>query len=139
MKAIFKSPEYTAWRNMRQRCRTPTNPDYKNYGARNITICARWDSFKNFLTDMGPRPSPIHTLERVNNYLNYTPLNCKWVTQTAQHRNTRTTKLTLELAREIRALFLSGVPAEALARAYGVCAATIWYVARGQTWKEGAV
>jgi hypothetical protein len=65
------SPERNAWSNMRSRCRNKNHPKFKNYGGRGIIICARWDSFENFLADMGLKPTPKHSLDRLNNDGNY--------------------------------------------------------------------
>lgn len=73
---------------MRHRCLHTYTPNYANYGGRGITICARWDDFVAFLEDMGPRPSPWHTLERLDSNGNYEPSNCRWATQAEQMRNT---------------------------------------------------
>lgn len=86
------TPEYTAWAHMMQRCLNPDNPEYSNYGARGITVCQRWQTAANFIADMGQRPSPKHTLERVNNDKGYSPENCIWDTQKNQCRNKRTNR-----------------------------------------------
>lgn len=77
---------------MRARCRCKTNSQFKNYGARGITICPEWDDFWRFLADMGPRPSRKHSLDRIDVDGNYEPGNCRWATQTVQVRNTRAQK-----------------------------------------------
>jgi hypothetical protein len=83
------SPEYEAWMNMRKRCFYPKGKDNKYYGGRGITVCDRWSRFDYFLLDMGERPSPQHSLDRVNNHLDYTPDNCMWATKSQQMRNRR--------------------------------------------------
>lgn len=84
------SPEYQSWRSMIQRCENPNAYDYARYGGRGITVCERWRScFENFLADMGPRPSPQHTLDRIDPNRNYEPGNCRWATKAEQSRNVR--------------------------------------------------
>jgi hypothetical protein len=61
----------------------------KNYGGRNIKICARWRSFENFFNDMGRKPTAKHSIDRINNNGNYTPKNCKWSTAREQRHNRR--------------------------------------------------
>jgi hypothetical protein len=93
---LWKTPEWQAWSQMRRRCYSPKHISYKNYGARGITVCERWrdsDSFPAFFADMGPRPSPQHSLERLDNSQPYSPQNCRWVTMKEQARNRRNTHL----------------------------------------------
>jgi hypothetical protein len=69
---------------MRQRCRDPKRKDWKNYGGRGIAVCQRWMIYENFLADMGRRPSPKHSLDRIDNDKNYEPGNCRWATKAEQ-------------------------------------------------------
>lgn len=82
--------EHEAWVGMRGRCNNPRNQSYKHYGGRGIRVCDRWNLlFLDFYTDMGARPSPKHSLDRINNDGNYEPSNCRWTTQTEQVLNQR--------------------------------------------------
>jgi len=89
------TPEEQIFFQMRARCYIKSNKRYSEYGGRGITVCSRWleylDGFSNFLEDMGYRPSPSHTLDRVNNNLGYSKENCRWTTRLEQTRNRRVT------------------------------------------------
>lgn len=87
---MHDSNEYKIWRGIRNRCFNKNEPAYKNYGGRGITVCERWNSFENFLIDMGRRPNGL-SIERVNVNGNYEPGNCCWVTMKAQQANRRDT------------------------------------------------
>lgn len=92
--ALSKMPEYSVWSNIKWRCsgkcKSKNNSGYANRG---IKICERWaNSFQNFLDDMGPRPSPDHSIDRINNNGDYCPENCRWTTAKVQANNTRRTK-----------------------------------------------
>lgn len=82
------TPEYGAWLNMISRCTNPQSAAWDNYGARGIGVTARWlgpEGLRRFVDDMGPRPSPGHSLHRVNNALGYSPANCVWATRAEQN------------------------------------------------------
>ena len=82
-------PEWTAWHQMRYRCFNPKSRAWKHYGERGIKVCKRWDKYENFLADMGRRPSPDHSLDRINNDRDYKPSNCRWATMKQQSNNRR--------------------------------------------------
>jgi len=76
---------------MINRCENPKCETFAHYGGRGIAVCLRWrESFAAFLADMGPKPSPKHSIDRIDGDGNYEPGNCRWATQTQQARNTKT-------------------------------------------------
>ncbi len=84
----FGTPIHKTWDGMIQRCNNPKNKDYKNWGARGITVCKRWLDFQNFLGDVGDKPAGL-SLGRIDNNKGYSKKNCRWETQTEQHNNKR--------------------------------------------------
>ena len=83
------SREFQTWSSAKGRCYNPNNKKYPRYGGRGISMCERWrSSFPNFLQDMGRRPTPKHSLDRINLDGNYEPTNCRWATSHEQARNT---------------------------------------------------
>lgn len=128
---------YHIWLAMRGRCLTKTNPAYKDYGARGITICERWAEFANFLEDMGERPVGL-SLDRRDNTKGYSKQNCRWATSQTQNRNSRNTKLTLLKAIKIveSRRGPNKIKIKDLSIRYGVAICTIHSVIRGETWPE---
>ncbi len=97
------SSEYIAWRHMKNRCSNPNDKWYHRYGGRGIKVYRCWEkSFIKFYNDMGKKPFPKAQIDRINNDGNYEPSNCRWATPKQNSRNTVRTKLSIEIAREIR-------------------------------------
>ena len=87
------SRAYNSWASMINRCGTPSNKYFCNYGARGIKVCDRWrESFAAFLEDMG-EPGDDMTIERVDNNGNYEKDNCRWATRKEQNRNKRNNRM----------------------------------------------
>lgn len=90
---MWKTPEYRTWIRIKTRCENKNTPYYYNYGGRGISVCERWsNSFENFYSDMGERPTPQHSIERKDNNGNYEPSNCVWETRCKQQQNIRKQK-----------------------------------------------
>ncbi len=87
-------PELTVFTGMLDRCYNQNSTNYPRYGGRGITVCDRWrdGGFKAFFADMGPRPTPTHSIDRIDNNKGYSPDNCRWATKKQQSRNTRTNR-----------------------------------------------
>jgi len=84
------TPEYRAWKAMIERCENPNCKHYRNYGGRGIAVHTGFrSSFMAFLNEIGNRPSPGHSLDRIDNSKGYEPGNVRWATRKEQNRNLR--------------------------------------------------
>lgn len=92
-------PLYQTWVGMRSRCERPADTNYKKYGAKGIYVCDRWSDFLVFLEDMGERPSPNHSIDRIDGSKGYEPGNCRWASHQRQQRNLSSNRLHWYLGR----------------------------------------
>ena len=98
------SKEYNTYAAMLSRCYNPNNKKYVDYGGRGILVCSKWlQSFENFYADMGSKPTPEYTIDRVDNDAGYSPENCRWATQSEQCRNRRSNRM-IEYKGELKTL-----------------------------------
>lgn len=89
-----KTTEYKSWSGMIERCTNQSSKHYKRYGGRGISVCDEWrNSFETFFNDMGLKPSPKHSIDRINNDKGYSKENCRWATHVEQVNNSTTVRL----------------------------------------------
>lgn len=86
---LSNNSAYSNWMHMMSRCYNPKNDRYADYGGRGIKVCERWHSVENFISDMGERPSRVHSVDRKDVNGDYCPENCRWATFSEQNMNTR--------------------------------------------------
>lgn len=85
---MSKTPEYKTWQSIKERCYNTNHKHWLYYGGRGITMCSRWrDSFLAFLNDMGKRPGPEYSIDRIDGDESYFPENCRWATPVQQANN----------------------------------------------------
>ena len=128
--------EYRTWQSMKNRCTNKRSKDWPYYGGRGITFDARWNNFDAFIADMGRKPYPWMTLERINNDASYNAQNCVWATRRMQSRNRGRYNVLNEIrAAEIRTLYATGKYYQhELADIYGITQAHVSQIVRGVCW-----
>lgn len=109
------TPEYRAYQKAKARCQNPNVPNYADYGGRGIQF--QFDSFEEFLAEVGRKPSPKHSLNRIDNHGHYEKGNIEWATPHEQAHNTRK-NVFLTLFGKTQCLAEWG-------REYNICAETI--------------
>ena len=136
------SPTYRSWMSMRDRCRNPKNSRFAHYGQKGVTVCARWNDFQLFLTDMGERPEGT-TLGRYNDSGNYEPGNCAWQTVSEQAKRGSSNGralLTEEQVLCVRALYAPharrGCSLTNMAKDLNVGFAVLDNIVRHKTWRH---
>lgn len=129
------SPTYGSWQAMLARCRYENRDNADRYRDKGISVCQRWNSFDNFLADMGERPAGT-TLDRRDGSKGYEPDNCRWSTPTEQARNTRRNVLIFVTAVEVAKLRLHGVACKDIASHYGISESLPREIVKGRCWHD---
>lgn len=100
--AVRNEPEWQAFRGMINRCENPRVRSYPRYGGRGIKVCEMWrNNYAAFLAHVGRRPSPRHSIDRIDPNRNYEPGNVRWATSLEQQNNRRNTRRVVVGGREI--------------------------------------
>jgi hypothetical protein len=99
--SLSYAAEHRVWTGMKTRCTNNASKSYRNYGGKGISVCGRWQSFENFIEDMGMRPSASHSIDRIDNKGNYEPSNCRWASKVEQALN-RSTNVLFEYRGEVK-------------------------------------
>lgn len=129
-----RSAEYRIWIGMIVRCENPRATNYPRYGGRGVAVCARWrDDFGAFLADVGPRPSGLHSLDRIDPTGNYEPANVRWADAATQSRN-RGGVMSEATAREIREALRAGASLAATAQRFGISKSHAHRIRSGAAW-----
>jgi hypothetical protein len=134
---MIRRSEYNAYINARQRCHNPDKHGFKYYGGKGIKFL--YNSYEEFLMDVGKKSSCEHTLGRINGKDDYRPGNCEWQTWTQQSRNRPNVNMSMAKARKVRQLYSRGnFTQRELAKIFGVHQRVIWGIINNIYWKEDA-
>ncbi len=125
---------YSSWHKMIDRCTNPNSKQYSYYGLLGVSVCKEWLDLKKFFADMGD-PLVGMTIDRIDNSLGYFKENCRWADKKTQSRNRSSTKLTYEIALEIRSKISIGQSTLSLSDEYGVTKSSILSIKSNQCWK----
>jgi len=127
--------EYRTWQSMKNRCYNPNERSYKDYGAKGIEVCPQWlNDFQQFYEDMGPAPSPQHSIERIDFKSNYEPSNCIWLETKYQAHNRSNNTLNEDLVRYIRQQRDRGVRQCDVARELNLNPSSVGKIYRNEQW-----
>ena len=79
---------YGIWSGIKQRCTNPKRNVFRHYGGKGIVICQEWQKFPAFYSwAISNGYADNLTIDRIDNNGNYEPSNCRWIPDSAQHRN----------------------------------------------------
>lgn len=136
---LYRNVEFNVWRGMVGRCHNPKHADFGDYGGRGISVCDRWrDSFGAFLSDMGARPSRLHSIDRIDGRIGYEPGNCRWATPSEQMRNRKAPcewrRLTRSDVVDLRTLSAFGADVSDLATAFDISRGKVFDVIERRSW-----
>jgi hypothetical protein len=129
---------YSSWESAKWRVTNPNNIAWQWYGGKGVKMCDKWRyNFREFLIDMGQRPSKDHTLERINSNNNYEPNNCIWILKKLQSNNLTSNILDWNKANEIRELFSTRkYTYREISEKYKCKHTTVWEVVHNVAWYD---